>query len=78
MDREKVLKALELCANGCNDDGCVYLEEQNRQGGLAKCRCVDLLTRDALDLLKEQEELIEQYKHACKSCKSRLEGVKPF
>lgn len=55
IDREKVINALELCANGCNDNGCIYLDEQNDKGGLTVCRCVDLLARDVLSLLKEQE-----------------------
>ena len=54
-DAEKVIKALELCESGCDDNGCVYLEEQNNRGGLAVCRCVDLMARDALELLKSQQ-----------------------
>ena len=77
-DAEKVIKGLELCASGCNDNGCVYLEEQNNRGGLAVCRCVDLMARDALELLKSQQELIAQYESKCQTCKSRLDGVKPF
>ena len=56
-DAEKVVKALELCANGCDDNGCVYLEEQNNRGGLAVCRCVDLMAQDALELLKQYSGL---------------------
>ena len=58
-DKEKVINALELCANGCNDNGCSYLDEQNAKGGLTVCRCVDLLARDVLALLKKQEEDIQ-------------------
>jgi len=61
-DSEKVIKALELCASGCDDNGCVYLEEQNNRGGLAVCRCVDLMARDALELLKSQQEKIAELK----------------
>jgi len=57
-DAEKVIKALELCASGCDDDGCVYLEEQNNRGGLAVCRCVDLMAQDALELLKSQTQIV--------------------
>lgn len=72
-DIEKIIKALELCANGCNDDGCVYLEEQNRQGGLAKCRCVDLLARDAHALLKEyQNEKKRNPVIVCPHCGKRV------
>ena len=59
-DAEKVIKALELCASGCDDNGCVYLEEQNNRGGLAVCRCVDLMARDALELLKAYAKTEEQ------------------
>lgn len=81
MDREKVIKGLECCTryevgkqlNNCLD--CPYVEPI----GFNQFRCKSQeMKEDALALLKEQEELIEQYKHACKSCKSRLEGVKPF
>ena len=61
-DEEKVIKALELCANGCDDNGCVYLEEQNNRGGLAVCRCVDLMAQDALELLKSQQAEIAELK----------------
>lgn len=52
LSEEKALEALELCANGCSDDGCEYLEESCKRGGLAACRCVDLMAQDALELLK--------------------------
>ena len=60
--KDELMKALELCANGCNDDGCIYLEEQNSRGGLAVVRCVDLMAQDALELLKEQHTEIERLK----------------
>lgn len=50
-DREKVMQALKLCAAGCDDTGCIYDEETNG----TDFRCVDYLTRDVLELLKEQE-----------------------
>ena len=52
LSEEKALEALELCANGCSDDGCDYLEESCKRGGLVACRCVDLMAQDALELLK--------------------------
>lgn len=52
LSEEKALEALELCANGCSDDGCDYLEESCKRGGLDACRCVDLMAQDALELLK--------------------------
>ena len=60
MDRENVMAALKLCADGCDDNGCSYLDEQNRRGGLAACRCIDLLAKDALTMLKEQQKLIDE------------------
>lgn len=44
-DREKIIKALEYCSNGCSPS-CPYLN--------VDC-CYDLLSADALTLLKEQE-----------------------
>ena len=77
-DVEKVITGLELCTN-ISQDGCLMLcpykdEQDETYSGF----CEQVLKRDALELLKEQHELIEQYKSACQSCKSRLDGVKPF
>lgn len=55
MEKEKIMKALKLCASGCNDDGCAYWEETNLNKDI---RCVDLMARDALDLIDEMEERI--------------------
>jgi len=44
------MQALKLCAAGCDDTGCIYDEETNG----TDFRCVDYLTRDVLELLKEQ------------------------
>ena len=44
-DREKVLKALKCCANGCLGD-CPYFKVGD---------CGQLLSKEALELLKEQE-----------------------
>ena len=71
-DKEKVINALELCANGCNDNGCSYLDEQNNKGGLTVCRCIDLLARDVIALLNEQEEEIENLKQ---TAQSMMEGI---
>ena len=55
VDREKLLKALELCASGCDGIGCVYLEDADKRNETGDCvRCVDLMSRDALELLDEQ------------------------
>ena len=34
--------------------------------------------KEILAILKDQQELIAQYESKCQTCKSRLEGVKPF
>lgn len=61
-DMEKVMTALELCSKSCDDDGCIYLAEACDKGSLSVCRCVDLLTRDAIELLKAQEGIISVLK----------------
>ena len=63
MNSEKVMAALKLCADGCDDNGCSYLDESNSRGGLAACRCIDLLAIDVLALLKEQERTIERLEY---------------
>ena len=73
-DADKVTKALELCASGCDDNGCVYLEEQNNRGGLAVCRCVDLMARDALELLKSQQAEIEKWQAESVKLAMKLQG----
>lgn len=46
------MQALKLCAAGCDDTGCIYDEETNG----TDFRCVDYLTRDVLELLKELDD----------------------
>ena len=72
VDLDKVIKGLELCASGCDDNGCVYLEEQNNRGGLAVCRCVDLMAQDSLELLKLQQAEIAELKEREKKHEHRL------
>lgn len=59
VDRGKVLKALECCrfltANVCKE--CPY----SNVYGSAEC---GQMAKDALELLKEQEKIIEQYHKA--------------
>ena len=50
IDREKVIKALEICGSDKRCTGCPYYEEH----------CSVALSNDALALLKEQEERIKQ------------------
>ena len=67
-DREKVIKSIEGCINigdYCNDcdyDGCIYTHGS----------CEKDLLADALALLKEQEEEIENLKH---TAQSMMEGI---
>ena len=64
MDKlEKVIKGLEYCAASCKGvwdevNGCPYMSEWTRKLMNEKDvngRCVDLLAKDALELLKAQE-----------------------
>ena len=58
-DREKVTQCLETCVSGCKE-GCPY-EYKNF---IYRVGCKVDLMRDALALLKEQEEVVR-----CKDCK---------
>ena len=58
-DRGKVMQWLETCANGC-EDGCPY-EYKNL---VYRVECKADLMSDALELLKEQPEIVR-----CKDCK---------
>ena len=55
-DREKVMNALRRCESYgyCEDRDCPYYENTN---------CLEMLRKDALELLKEQENQIEQLEH---------------
>ena len=58
-DMEKVLNGLECCSNAMGEDcdNCPYKVEYDVCG-------IDYLQRDAIELLKEQEAIIEQYHKA--------------
>ena len=62
MNKKEVMDALEICKNGCSGDGCLYLIDCNPLN--CESRCFDQLAADALELLKEQEAIIEQYHKA--------------
>ena len=71
MDREKVIKAFEICDN--NEDGivcknCPYKEDKWNGAWEDETgkTCFQTLHADALALLKEQEAVIR-----CKDCKKR-------
>ena len=55
IDREKVIKGLEHCANEADCRGCVYQEQM--KGRFDGCDCM----REALTLLKEQEPVKPTY-----------------
>ena len=72
-DREKVIYSIERCIchvpDACRD--CGYDNHEYNE-------CVEKLLRDALELLKEQVEVVH-----CKDCKhsidySALYGVRPY
>ena len=54
--REEIVAGLELCAKGCNSDGCAYNEAMGECDPF-ECppRCIDLLAGDALEYIKELE-----------------------
>lgn len=66
IDREKVKNALKLCASGCDEDGCIYIDEHY---DLAKGRCIDFLAADALELIEELEERVAIMEEGCKAQK---------
>ena len=64
-DREKVMQWLETCVRGC-EGGCPY-EYKNL---VYRVECKADLMRDALALLKEQEEIKEQFIEAFKTIRN--------
>ena len=70
---DKVIYDIERCVchvpDACRD--CSHY-------GFDCMECMENLLKDAIELLKSQQELIAQYESKCQTCKSRLEGVKPF
>lgn len=58
VDREKVIKGLELCREGRCHSGCPYNH--------INVGCRKRLDTDAIDLLKEQPEIVQ-----CKYCAFR-------
>ena len=61
LDSEKVIDSIERCVCNVNDAcrDCVYYDIEHPY-----IKCVDILLRDALALLKAQESIIR-----CKDCK---------
>lgn len=81
MDRDKVIKALEVCSH---DLMGYYCEECPYEPGIEQT-CREILMTDALELLKEQQQRIEQLeidrdilvkdinKNNCNTCKRECE-----
>jgi len=59
IDREKVIKALEICVGETDFSVCVE-EECPYIGGSKNGYCITNLERDALALLKDQQKLIDE------------------
>lgn len=72
MDREKVISGLRFCFDETlgivSCDGCVYSDSKTFKNGVTHCYLVD----DAITLLKEQEEEIENLKQ---TAQSMMEGI---
>ena len=72
MDREKVIKALEICA-GDSCKGCPKYEDSDHDGS-----CIDELMTDARELLKGQEPTRPVYNGRyweCEQCKLRYKDI---
>ena len=79
IDREKVIKGLEHCANEADCRGCVYQEQM--KGRSDGCDCM----REVLTLLKEQEavqviqrELMHMLFWCCGSCGTAITNGDKF
>lgn len=66
MTKDEIKKALKMCADSCFRVCCPYG---------AVINCCGKLKRDALDLITEQEQEIEQLKAAKNDWKQRYESV---
>ena len=82
-DREKVMTALELCAEGCNEAGCAYFAEKEKRK--PDGRCIDLLAEDALALLKERGAAQIEVEgggytwwHICGECRGAVDHTDKF
>jgi len=82
MDREKVIKGLEHCLSRYVDglcDDCPYMGELDKSY-MIPMKCKEIIMRDALELLKEQEAVEpikpldkdDDYTFMCSNCKGEL------
>lgn len=76
MDREKVIKGLEILMNGCEyiqcEDCCFYISTKPFRCGLRE----EQIQEDALALLKEQQEQIDRLLEESASNAEMAEGMK--
>ena len=64
QDREKVIRGLEcLITNDVDCDGCPYINDGY---------CINAIAKDALKLLKEQEQEKNVYTWICPECDSKI------
>ena len=83
VDREKVITGVDICLSRfhCGED-CPYYNAENHSG------CMELLRKDALELLKEQEPVkpkskvrhgaYGQIQHFCGKCNAMLHGKQKY
>lgn len=86
IDREKVIKGLKCCAGTNEGKTCIYIATANDCPYEDLCgeyedayyKCTTALATDAIELLKEQEQIVR-----CKDCKhsvnySAVFHVRPY
>lgn len=69
MDREKVIKAIDICLGHGKCDDCGY----HIKGGYSTMDCRKPMMRDALDILKEQEAMRVLSQRECETLPSHYE-----
>lgn len=75
IDREKVIKGLEHCISRYVDglcDDCPYMGELDKSY-MIPMKCKEIIMRDALDLLKDDETRIQYLKDHIAMCKEEVE-----
>lgn len=76
MEKKEIMDALELCASGCNGDGCVYNECAASLCENNQCvRCMDLLAKDVLDIIHNQDQEIEALEAVNRDVFSRAQEI---
>lgn len=70
MDRGEVIKALECCTDHDHRADCYGCYQEGPGFGIV---CRENLMRDALELLKDQEDLTEAFNEAVQRCREYME-----